>query len=394
MLMLPLPMVVAIVLLTLLATNREALAEDSTGRAFTVVLCLYAASLCLISIRWVWGVLAVLPLAAALSLLCVVLLYLAFASLGREGPAFSLQRDALHLLPFAALLFATLFFPPVAEMLFIALHVFYGVLLIRLALNWPESLRLVRLGRLVGCYQALWVAAILSMLNAVLEAAIAISFMFYEGRYAAMMVSYANIPILFLLGTAAIRAGTGRALQNEREDAVSPQGADSAGKVEDFADLVTAPAAAERRSSLQTSDGELSNLSEQFVSDEAESEEVLLMRSLDALLVDQKLYSDTELNLARLARKAGVPARKVSRTINAQTGLNVSQWVNKARIAAAGQLLENGQCTVNEAMLEVGFMTRSNFYREFRRVFACSPGEWRDQHGAAVAAQSQPGNRS
>jgi len=95
------------------------------------------------------------------------------------------------------------------------------------------------------------------------------------------------------------------------------------------------------------------------------------------LLLSDKLYADTELNLQRLARKAGVPARAVSRAINARTQQNMSQWVNKVRIDAACELLRSSDISIGQAMFEVGFSTKSNFNREFKRMTGQSPSEWR-----------------
>jgi len=96
-------------------------------------------------------------------------------------------------------------------------------------------------------------------------------------------------------------------------------------------------------------------------------------------LVEDGLYADSELNLQRFARKAGIPARTISRTVNAQTGQNISQWVNNARINAVCRLLENAHLSISEAMFEAGFTTKSNFNREFRRIKGSSPSEWRER---------------
>lgn len=89
------------------------------------------------------------------------------------------------------------------------------------------------------------------------------------------------------------------------------------------------------------------------------------------------LYLEPELNLARLARKVGLPARKVSQAINQQAGMNVSQYVNQLRIQQAALMLSNSDRPVTEIMLEAGFSTKSNFNREFLRVQGMSPSEWR-----------------
>lgn len=95
-------------------------------------------------------------------------------------------------------------------------------------------------------------------------------------------------------------------------------------------------------------------------------------------LKHHNLYLDSQLNLAKLARKVGVPARKVSQAINQQTGQNVSQYVNQLRIEQAAQLLATTARPVVDIMLEAGFQTKSNFNREFMRVMGMTPSLWRE----------------
>lgn len=96
-------------------------------------------------------------------------------------------------------------------------------------------------------------------------------------------------------------------------------------------------------------------------------------------LKQNNLYLDSQLNLSKLARKVGVPARKVSQAINQQTGQNVSQYVNQLRIDQAAKLLSTTELPVVDIMLEAGFQTKSNFNREFMRVKGMTPSQWREQ---------------
>jgi len=95
-------------------------------------------------------------------------------------------------------------------------------------------------------------------------------------------------------------------------------------------------------------------------------------------LMREGLYRRTDLNLALLARKAGIPARRVSAAINALRQQSVSQYVNGWRIREACERLRREEGTVIEIMEEVGFLTKSNFNREFRRVCGTTPSEWRE----------------
>ncbi|MFV8986941.1 helix-turn-helix domain-containing protein [Serratia fonticola] len=105
----------------------------------------------------------------------------------------------------------------------------------------------------------------------------------------------------------------------------------------------------------------------------------LCFELINQRLRQDDLYLEPALNLARLARKVGIPARKVSQAINQQAGMNVSQYVNQLRIQQAAQWLSSSDRPVTEIMLEAGFSTKSNFNREFLRVQGMSPSEWRRQ---------------
>jgi AraC-like DNA-binding protein len=111
-------------------------------------------------------------------------------------------------------------------------------------------------------------------------------------------------------------------------------------------------------------------------------EDARLVAALEALLAAQSLYRDPALTLARLARRLGVPARRVSQAVNRARGLNVSQFINNYRVAEAQRLLRETGQPVTEIMLEAGFQTKSNFNREFRRVTGESPSGWRGRQAA------------
>jgi AraC-like DNA-binding protein len=112
-----------------------------------------------------------------------------------------------------------------------------------------------------------------------------------------------------------------------------------------------------------------------------DAEDEALVARASTALEENGLYSDENLSLARIARKAAVPARELSAAINRATGLNVSQFVNNRRIAEACRLLDDTDRSATAIMLDVGFSTKSNFNREFRRVTGMSPRQWRARSG-------------
>lgn len=98
---------------------------------------------------------------------------------------------------------------------------------------------------------------------------------------------------------------------------------------------------------------------------------------VETLLHQQQLFLNADLTLNTLARKAGIPARQISRAVNLTRGCNVSQWINSFRIGYAQQLLLNTPLPVTEVMLEAGFATKSNFHREFVRISGMTPTDYR-----------------
>lgn len=96
------------------------------------------------------------------------------------------------------------------------------------------------------------------------------------------------------------------------------------------------------------------------------------------LLASSELFRDSNLTLTRLARRVGVPDRALSQAVNQIAGQSVSQFVNRIRLEEAARLLRETEGPVTQIQEQAGFLTRSNFYREFQRVFGMSPGAYRD----------------
>lgn len=107
-----------------------------------------------------------------------------------------------------------------------------------------------------------------------------------------------------------------------------------------------------------------------------------------ALLLDTRLYLDTDLTVDRLAKRLQVPSRALSLAINQIKGINVSQYVNDFRLDHAASLLSAAEGSVAEVMEQSGFLTRSNFYRAFQQRHGMTPAAYREVTKAARAGQS------
>ncbi len=117
-------------------------------------------------------------------------------------------------------------------------------------------------------------------------------------------------------------------------------------------------------------------------SDEVVVRDKAIVEKLDAYMLVQKPYLDPDLTLARLSRKLIVPAKQLSAAINRSKGVNVSKYINGLRINEACQHLSGGK-PVTATIYDSGFNTKSNFNREFLRVVGKSPTDWLDEQTSA-----------
>ncbi len=338
MLFVPLPFVVALLLLVPLATAWRNRDETGDNRAFLALIGLCILQSILLGLRWGYGwdnLRFVLPMLAS----CLPpLVFLSFSSLtGRRQTGRIVWIHAIPALVAGLLVLAA---PDLIDGALIALFVGYAIALFILGRSGPDGLDEARLDDATGAHQALLLAAVSLCVSALLDLTVLLDLSWSRGENVRNIVTFGNLLMLFLIGfTAMVAARSGAPAEPQATPADAPN---------------------------------------------AEQDREILAR-VDRLLNEQKLYRDDNLTLARLARRIGLPARQISGAINRQASRNVSQYINDARIAEACRLLRETQAPITSVMLDSGFLTKSNFNREFRRVTSFSPTTWREQH-----AQDQP----
>lgn len=83
------------------------------------------------------------------------------------------------------------------------------------------------------------------------------------------------------------------------------------------------------------------------------------------------------IGIARLAAHARVSSRTFSRRFRDETGYTPMQWVMRARVDRARELLEETDLGVEEISATVGLGTATNLRRHFRAVLGTTPTEYR-----------------
>lgn len=83
------------------------------------------------------------------------------------------------------------------------------------------------------------------------------------------------------------------------------------------------------------------------------------------------------IGIADLARHASVSSRTFSRRFLDETGYTPMQWVMRARVDRARELLEETDLSVDEIAATVGLGTATNLRRRFRSVLGTTPTDYR-----------------
>ncbi|TQS44042.1 GlxA family transcriptional regulator [Cryptosporangium phraense] len=84
-----------------------------------------------------------------------------------------------------------------------------------------------------------------------------------------------------------------------------------------------------------------------------------------------------DLTLDRLAANAKVSARTFSRRFLEETGYTPMQWVLRARVDLARELLERSERGIEQIAADVGLGTGTNLRLHFRQILGTTPSEYR-----------------
>jgi AraC-like DNA-binding protein len=108
------------------------------------------------------------------------------------------------------------------------------------------------------------------------------------------------------------------------------------------------------------------------------------------LMGEESLYRNPELTPSTLAKRLGMPARRLSEVVAAVEGCSVSQYFNRLRVAEASRILESedAQLYKLETLAEqCGFNSRQHFHRVFEQVTGVSPGYYRKRFHSDTAEE-------
>lgn len=102
-----------------------------------------------------------------------------------------------------------------------------------------------------------------------------------------------------------------------------------------------------------------------------------LANRIETAMERDTLYLDPNLSLQKLSQHVGALPNQVSQTLNQEIGSTFFDYVARWRIEASKPLIEAGDASVLAVALDVGFNSRSTFYKAFRRETGMTPKGYR-----------------
>lgn len=105
---------------------------------------------------------------------------------------------------------------------------------------------------------------------------------------------------------------------------------------------------------------------------------------VEAAMRKDALYLDPSLSLQKLSKEVGALPNQVSQTLNQEIGSSFFDYVAHWRIEASKPMIMAGDTSVLAVALDVGFNSRSTFYKAFKRETGMTPKDYRAAQQSAA----------
>ncbi|MCP5484380.1 MAG: AraC family transcriptional regulator [Spirochaetales bacterium] len=114
-----------------------------------------------------------------------------------------------------------------------------------------------------------------------------------------------------------------------------------------------------------------------------------LANRLLALMNDEKLFADEDINLSRLSEYLNVRVHQLSELLNERFGKNFNTFINEFRVNEARRMLiEEPDRSVLSVGFASGFNSKSAFHRAFQAQTGVTPRQYRENYSFRSSRQS------
>ncbi len=106
-----------------------------------------------------------------------------------------------------------------------------------------------------------------------------------------------------------------------------------------------------------------------------------LFSRMEQLMNEEHIYRNKDLTVEKLADILNTNRSYISRTVNEFTGMTFNNYVNSLRIDEAVKVLSdiNDDIPLKALSDDLGFNTRSTFYRSFQKLIGVPPSKYREE---------------
>ncbi len=111
-----------------------------------------------------------------------------------------------------------------------------------------------------------------------------------------------------------------------------------------------------------------------------ENDNTMLFSEISKLVIDKKLYLNSDLSLSKLGKLIGQTAQKTSSVINENAKRNFNDFINYYRIEDAKKMLsktESEKFTISSIAYDTGFSSLSSFNSAFKKFEGITPSSYR-----------------
>ena len=107
------------------------------------------------------------------------------------------------------------------------------------------------------------------------------------------------------------------------------------------------------------------------------AEAISLLSQIEELMTQEKVYTDSTLNLNKLSSLLNIRSHTLSQLLNDNLEKSFSQFINEYRIEEAKRMLLDNDHLKIQAIAEIcGFNSNSTFYTAFKKVTGTTPAEF------------------
>lgn len=107
-----------------------------------------------------------------------------------------------------------------------------------------------------------------------------------------------------------------------------------------------------------------------------------IVAQLDELMKEQQVFKKNTLSLAMLSEQISVSSHSISQALNEELHINFFDYIGLHRVEEAKKILvatDSAHLAIEDIAEQVGYNSKSAFYKAFKKHSGCTPAEFRKQ---------------